>query len=85
MLFISLQSNLSILDTLGPNNTILIMEVSLFQRFINRHLYCVGTASVLIIEVSTIAGLSVLTACECLFTVVCVYVCISLDIWQSVV
>ena len=37
------QSNLSILDTFEPNNTVLIMEVSLFQRFINTHLYCIGT------------------------------------------
>ena len=37
------QSNLSIPDTLGPNNTVLIMEVSLFQRFINAHLYYIGT------------------------------------------
>ena len=27
----------------GPNNTVLIMEVSLFERFINTHLYCIGT------------------------------------------
>ena len=24
-------------------DTVLIMEVSLFQRFINTHLYCIGT------------------------------------------
>ena len=36
-------NNLSILDTLGPNNTVLIIEVSLFERFINTHLYCIGT------------------------------------------
>ena len=41
--FVVLQYNLSILDTLGLNNTVLIMEVSLFQRFINTHLYCIGT------------------------------------------
>ena len=35
-----IQSNLSIPDTY---NTVLIMEVSLFQRFINTHLYCIGT------------------------------------------
>ena len=29
-----IQSNLSIPDTLGPSKTVLIIEVSLFQRFI---------------------------------------------------
>ena len=38
-----IQSNLSIPDTLGPNKTVLIIEVSLFQRFINTHYYCIGT------------------------------------------
>ena len=38
-----IQYKLSILDTLGPNNTVLIMKVSLFERFINTHLYCIGT------------------------------------------
>ena len=37
------QSGLSIPDTLGPNKTVLIIEVSLFQRFINTHYYCIGT------------------------------------------
>ena len=32
-----IQSNLSIPDTLGPNKTVLIIEVSLFQRFNNTH------------------------------------------------
>ena len=36
-------SNLSIPDTLGPNKIVLIIEVSLFQRFINTHYYCIGT------------------------------------------
>ena len=40
-----LQSNLSIPDTWGPNKTVLIIEVSLFQRFINTHYYCIGTAT----------------------------------------
>ena len=40
---IQVQSNLSIPDTLGPNKTVLIKEVSLFQRFINTHYYCTGT------------------------------------------
>ena len=40
---VHVQYNLPILDTLGPNNTVLIMEVSLFQRFISTHLYCIGT------------------------------------------
>ena len=43
LMHVHVQYNLSILDTLGPNNTVLIMEVSLFQRFINTHLYCIGT------------------------------------------
>ena len=38
-----LQSGLSIPDTLVPNNTLLIMNLSLFQRFINTHYYCIGT------------------------------------------
>ena len=29
----------------GPNNTVLIMKVSLFQRFINTCLYCIGTVT----------------------------------------
>ena len=33
----------SIQETYGPNNTVLIMEVSLFERFINTHLCCIGT------------------------------------------
>ena len=33
----------SIQETYGPNNTVLSMEVSLFERFINTHLYCIGT------------------------------------------
>ena len=38
-----IQSNLSIPDTLGPSKTVLIIEVSLPQRFIYTHLYCSGT------------------------------------------
>ena len=30
---------------LGPNNAVLIMEVSLFLRFINAHLYCIGNGT----------------------------------------
>uniref|UniRef100_A0A1X7UIR0 Uncharacterized protein n=1 Tax=Amphimedon queenslandica TaxID=400682 RepID=A0A1X7UIR0_AMPQE len=41
--FFVIQSNLSIPDTLGLNKTALIKEVSLFHRFINTHLYCIGT------------------------------------------
>ena len=33
----------SIQETYGPNNTVLSMEVSLFERLINTHLYCIGT------------------------------------------
>ena len=33
----------SIGETYGPNNTVLSMEVSLFERVINTHLYCIGT------------------------------------------
>ena len=39
------QSNLSIQDTLGPKETALIIEVSLFHRFIYTHLYCNGTTT----------------------------------------
>ena len=43
------QSNLSILDS----KTVLIIEVSLFQRFIYTHLYCRGPLlTIIIIEVS---------------------------------
>ena len=63
-----IQSNLSIPDTLGPSKTVLIIEVSLLQRFIYTHLYCSGTTvncpyfkGVLISAgVSTRAGLTVI-------------------------
>ena len=45
-----LQSNLSILDTLGPSKTVLIIEVSLFQRSI--YIVVGAQLTVLIIEVS---------------------------------
>ena len=58
-IIITLQWNLSIPDTLGPQKTVLIIEVSLFHRFIYTHLYCNGSTTdcpyyrgVLIIEVS---------------------------------
>ena len=48
-----IQSNLSIPDTLGRSKTVLIIEVSLFQRFIYTHYIVVGPLlTVLIIEVS---------------------------------
>ena len=31
------------INPVGHLGTFLIMEVSLFQRFINAHLYCIGT------------------------------------------
>ncbi len=41
-------------DTLGPNETVLFTEVSLFHRFIYTHLYCIGATTtcpdVLILE-----------------------------------
>ena len=40
---VHVQSGLFIPDTLVPNNTLLIMNLSLFQRFINTHYYCIGT------------------------------------------
>ena len=40
-----IQWNLSILDTLGPQKTVLIIEVSLFHRVIYTHLYCNGTTT----------------------------------------
>ena len=43
MVMYCIQSNLSIPDTLGCSKTVLIIEVSLFQRFIYTHLYCSGT------------------------------------------
>ncbi len=59
MLNSHVQSNLSIPDTLGPNETVPITEVSSFHRFIYTHLYCIGTTTtcpdyrgVLIIECS---------------------------------
>ena len=42
---IVLQWNLSIPDTLGPQKTVLIVEVFLFHRFIYTHLYCNGTTT----------------------------------------
>ena len=42
---IAIQRNLSIPDTLGPQKTVLIIEVSLFHRFIYTHLYCNGTTT----------------------------------------
>ena len=48
-------------------NSVLIMKVSIFQRFINTYLYCIGTATtypdyrgvLIFYRVSTIAGLTV--------------------------
>ena len=45
---------------MGPQLTVLIIEVSLFHRFIYTHLYCNGTTADCI-EVATIAGLTVVT------------------------
>ena len=41
--WLKIQSNLSTSDTLEPSETVLIIEVSLFQRAIYTHLYCSGT------------------------------------------
>ena len=40
-----IQWNLSISDTLGPQKTVLIIEVSLFHRVIYTHLYCNETTT----------------------------------------
>ena len=42
---LGVQWNLSVPDTLGPQKTVLIIEVSLFHRFIYTHLYCNGTTT----------------------------------------
>ena len=41
----SVQWNLSIPDTLGPKQTVLILEVSLLILFIYTHLHCNGTTT----------------------------------------